>query len=71
MLTKQSVKDYELEPCSCCRGEHHNVYGWILRDKETGMPAYHIDLTPGQVPEITRIPKPGELFYKGDKLTCL
>lgn len=53
----ESVKKFKLVPCSCCRKEHNNPAGWILLDKETLMPVYHLDLTPGK-PEIVELPKP-------------
>lgn len=40
---------YTIEICKCCRNEHDNQNGYILRDKETKLPAYHIDLSLGSL----------------------
>ena len=47
---------YTIEPCTCCQEEHGNPNGWILRNNDTGMPEYHIDLKPGK-PTIGELPK--------------
>jgi len=61
------MKNYIIEPCYCCQHEHHNRYGWIIRNIGDGpFEQYHVNLS--SKPAICRLPDPPTATKKdGDR----